>query len=88
MADNTEDLKVSMSIVFDCTLYLFCIHLFLGKEIPTKILGIFKECLCLLEKNPEVSSQENGDQKIRISPFDSIVNLTLSLHQMKILGKH
>ena len=87
MADNTEDLKVSMSIV-DCNLYLFCIHLFLGKEVLTKILGIFKKCLCLLEKSPEVSSQENGDQKIRISPFDSIINLTLSLHQMKILGKH
>ncbi|XP_078334635.1 nucleolar pre-ribosomal-associated protein 1-like isoform X1 [Crassostrea virginica] len=56
------------------------------KEILTKILGIFKKCLCLLEKSPEVSSQENGDQKIRFSPFDSIVNLTLSLHQMKILG--
>ena len=25
LADNTEDLKVSMSVV-DCTLYLFCIH--------------------------------------------------------------
>lgn len=56
-----------------------------------KILKIFKHCLNLLEKN-EVSSVESERSEISsrklITPFELMINLSLSLHQMKVLGSY
>lgn len=56
-----------------------------------KILKIFKHCLNLLEKT-EVSSVESEESEISsrklITPFESMINLSLNLHQMKVLGSY
>lgn len=56
-----------------------------------KILKIFKHCLNLLEKN-EVSSVESEESEISsrklTTPFELMINLSLSLHQMKVLGSY
>lgn len=54
-------------------------------------MKIFEHCLNLLEKN-EVSSVESEESEISsrklITPFESMINLSLSLHQMKVLGSY
>lgn len=54
-------------------------------------MKIFKHCLNLLEKN-EVSSVESERSEISsrklITPFELMINLSLSLHQMKVLGSY
>lgn len=75
-----------------CYLYLFYLinyNIFLGKKVLMKILKIFKHCLNLLEKN-EVSPVESEGSEISCrkptTPFELMINLSLSLHQMKVLG--
>lgn len=60
-----------------------------------KILKIFKHCLNLLEKlekEKEVSLEEKEGSEISTwkptTPFESMINLSLNLHQMKVLGSY
>lgn len=78
-----------------CYLYLFYLinyNIFLGKKVLMKILKIFKHCLNLLEKEKEVSLEGKEGSEISTwkptTPFESMINLSLSLHQMKVLGSY
>lgn len=65
---------------------------FLGKKVLMKILKIFKHCLNLLEKQKDVSPEESEGSEISTgkptTPFESMINLSLSLYQMKVLGSY
>lgn len=62
----------------------------LGKKVLMKILKIFKHCLHFLEKKKDFSPEESEGSEISTgkltTPFESMINLSLSLHQMKVLG--
>lgn len=72
-------------------LYPMNYNIFLGKKVLMKTLKIFKHCLDLLEKN-EVSSGEIEGSEISsrkpTTPFQLMINLSLSLHQIKVLGSY
>lgn len=71
--------------------YQFILFL-LGKKVLLKILKIYKHCLNLLEKEIEVSLEGKEGSEISTwkptTPFESMINLSLSLHQMKVLGSY
>uniref|UniRef100_K1PPI3 Nucleolar pre-ribosomal-associated protein 1 n=1 Tax=Magallana gigas TaxID=29159 RepID=K1PPI3_MAGGI len=60
-----------------------------SKKVLLKILKIYKHCLNLLEKEKEVSLEGKEGSEISTwkptTPFESMINLSLSLHQMKVL---